>query len=104
MEQSIIKVNTQTLGDDSTSVDGYLKDLSLQLANLQSSITELNKMWTGEAYNAFQSAVNSDLVALQTVIENMRAVYQFEQTAKTEYESCEGKVAKLISEISIKEV
>lgn len=104
MEQSIIKVNTQTLENDSNAIDGYLKDLSVQMENLQRSITELNKMWTGEAFNTFQSAVNSDLVALQAVIDNLKEVYRFEQTAKTEYESCEGKVAKLISEISIKEV
>lgn len=104
MEQSMIKVNTQTLENDSKAIDGYLKDLSAQMGNLKSSITELNKMWSGEAFNAFQSAVNSDLAALQMVIDNLKEVYRFEQTAKTEYESCEGKVAKLISEISIKEV
>ncbi len=104
MEQGIIKVNTQTLGDDSNSVSGYLKDLVSRKDELCKHVAVLNGMWEGDAYEAFVGAVNDDLAALQTVIDNLTRVYQFEQTAKSEYEACESKVAGLIDEISIKEV
>ena len=104
MEQSIVKVNTQLLGDDSNAVNEYLKDLVRQKEELQKSIVALNQMWTGDAYEAFVAAVNSDVAALQTVIGKLMQVYHFEQTAKVEYEQCERDISKLMSEISIKEV
>lgn len=104
MEQSIIKVHTQKLSDDSMTISGYLKDLALQKENLQSSIQALNQMWSGDAYDAFVKSVNTDIAALQTVIDNLTQVYTYEQKAKDAYEKCENQVAKLIDEISIKEM
>lgn len=104
MEQSMIKINTQLLDEDSVSVNKYLKDLLSKKEDLYRSVTALNQMWSGDAYDAFVKAVNDDLAALQIVIDNLTQVYRFEQTAKSEYEICEARVAKLVDEISIREV
>lgn len=104
MEPNIIKINTQTLGDDSESVSRYLQDLVSKKDDLRESVAGLNEIWSGDAYDMFAAAVNEDLALLQTVIDNLTHVYQFEQTAKWEYENCEEKVARLIDDISIKEV
>lgn len=104
MGSDIIKVNTLKLGEDSEDINQYIKDLDTQMSSLKNSISELNKMWEGESYKAFKAAVDSDLSALQTLIENLQKVYQYEQRAKTDYDNCEQQVARIIDEIIIKEV
>lgn len=101
MDVEYIKVNTQKLGDDSVSVKKYLDDLAELKVELETGITQLNQMWTGEAYTAFRQAVDDDLKALQTVIDNVTEVYNFEVKAKSEYESCEQTVATLINSVTI---
>ena len=105
MENSQIKVNTVTLGNDMETINGYLKDLKTQKGNLAGSMIELNSMWSGEAYDAFVQAVNNDLQLLQAVIDDLtNSVYAYEVRAKSKYEECERQVSALIDGISIKEV
>lgn len=105
MENSQIKVNTVTLGNDMETINGYLKDLKTQKGNLAGSMIELNSMWSGEAYDAFVQAVNNDLQLLQAVIDDLtNSVYAYETRAKSKYEECEKQVRALIDDITIKEV
>ena len=105
MDNSQIKVNTITLGNDSDTINGYLKDLETQKGNLAGSMIELNNMWSGSAYEEFVKAVNGDLGLLQTLIDNLKkSVYDYEVNAKSKYEECERQVSALIADISIKEV
>lgn len=105
MENSQIKVNTVTLGNDMETINGYLKDLKTQKGNLAGSMIELNSMWSGDAYDAFVQAVNNDLQLLQAVIDDLtNSVYAYEAKAKSKYEECEKQVRALIDDITIKEV
>ncbi len=93
------------MGTDSETIKGYLKDLETQKGNLASSMIELNRMWSGDAYDAFVQAVADDLNYLQAVIDDLTDhVYAFEVNAKSKYEECEKQVSALIADITIKEV
>ena len=103
MEHDQIKVNTQTLDTDSQTVLGYLKDIEKQKGNVASSMIELNRMWSGPAYDQFVAVVSDDLTRLDLLLENLKKIYNYEQRAKTEYEKCESQIKTMIDDLKIKE-
>lgn len=100
----IIKTNTSKLANDSARVKSYIKNLQEKKKELDQKVQRMNSMWEGEAYKGFCNAVRDDLNALQTVIDNLENVYDYEQRAKSEYEKCENKISRIISSVHIKEV
>ncbi|MGN0290473.1 MAG: WXG100 family type VII secretion target [Lachnospiraceae bacterium] len=96
-----IKVNTTRLQKDSEKVNKYVSNMEKEISKMKDSVSQLDKMWDGESSTAFKKAFNDDMNAMATIIKNLKGVYSYESNAKKKYESCETKVASLISEIRV---
>ena len=79
-----IKINTNRLQSDAEQVNNCIA-----------------QMWDGDGSEAFKAAFASDMKMLSSMIQNLKKVYQFEQTAKSKYNSCEQKVAEMIHNIRV---
>lgn len=96
-----IRVNTNTLQNDTTSISGDLKQVQRKIEAMQTDVTAMNQMWTGEANKAFNQAFNDDIKILQSLCEALEELIGYETTAKSEYDKCEKNVASLISSMNV---
>lgn len=92
-----IKVNTNRLKSDADSVGVNIAKMQASMNSLKRDVTKLNTMWSGETNDTFKKAFEDDMNALNTMITNLNKIYSFETNAKTKYETCEKKVASLVS-------
>lgn len=96
-----IKVNTSTLKNDTASIQGYLKKVQKQITEMQSDVSSMNKMWSGEANQAFNQVFQDDINTMGELCKAIEGVIAFETNAKTEYNNCEKTVSSLVSGINI---
>ncbi len=96
-----IKVNTNSLKSDASSIEASIKRINISLKNLQSDLIKLDSMWDGPASETFKVAYNSDIEALRTVISNLTKLNNYEKTARNKYDSCEQKVGSIVSSIKV---
>lgn len=93
------KVSTARLKSDAGSVKGYIDQMERKLTALRNDATQLDAMWDGPASESFKEAFNADLAALETMISNLKKLYNYEQMAKEKYESCETQVQSVVSDM-----
>lgn len=98
---SKIKINTNSLKADASSIGSSIQKINKSLTNLQSDMAKLDAMWDGPASESFKIAYKSDISALNTVISNLKKLNNFENTARTKYDSCEQKVGSIVSSIKV---
>ena len=96
-----IKINTNRLQSDAEQVNNCIAQMKAEMEKMQESVTRMDQMWDGDGSEAFKAAFASDMKMLSSMIQNLKKVYQFEQTAKSKYNSCEQKVAEMIHNIRV---
>lgn len=96
-----IKVNTTRLRTDAEKVNKYISNIEASKKALQECLVKLDKMWDGEASEAFKKAMAKDILELEAMIENLKEIYKYETNAKNKYDTCEGRVAELIAQIKV---
>lgn len=96
-----IRVNTGRLKTDAEQVLGCIKDMKSEMSKMKESVAQLDQMWDGPSSEAFAKVFQDDMEALNTILENLDKVYEYEVTAKEKYEECENKVSDLISQIRV---
>ena len=96
-----IKINTNSLKSDATSIGTSIQNMSRSLSNLKSDMQKLDSMWDGPASETFKAAYNSDISMLNNVISNLKKINNFETTACKKYKSCEQKVGSIVSSIKV---
>lgn len=101
MAVSKIKINTSTLKKDTESISQALKDIRKKIKAMQSDVNALNGMWVGDANEAFNKAFQDDITDLGLICDNIQNVIDYEQKAKSEYDTCEEKVSDLINSITV---
>ncbi len=97
----IIAVNTVRLGNDAEDVEMCIKNINKKISEMKSSVSDLDSMWDGPASDAFKKAFQSDMKAMESVVEGLNDLKKYEDQAKSKYEACENEVAALVSEIKI---
>ena len=73
-----IKVNTTRLGNDAEKVKEYIDNIEKARKQIQTRASNINSMWDGQASEAFQKAIKSDLKELKEIIKNLKQVYDYE--------------------------
>lgn len=101
MAISKIKVNTVTLKKDTDLVTQSLKNIQKKIKAMQTDVDELNRMWSGDANEAFNETFQSDIDNLNKICNDIQSVINYEENAKTEYDTCEEKISELINTITI---
>lgn len=96
-----IRINTKTLQSDTSVIDKRLKNVVKKIESMQADVTEMNRMWEGEANKAFQKAFQDDIQVMGELCKSIQEIIRYEVNAKAEYDSCENKVASMISSINI---
>lgn len=96
-----IKVNTGTLKQDTESITESLKKIKDKIKAMQADVKSLNGMWSGEANEQFNQAFQDDLTDLGFICDSIQSLIDYETNAKTEYDTCETKVADLINSITV---
>ena len=101
MAASKIKINTKSLKKDTEDISNALKTIQTKIESLQSDVTALNQMWTGDANKEFNKAFQDDITDLEQICKSIQKLINYEKKAKSEYNSCEQKVSDLIDDIHI---
>lgn len=96
-----IKINTNTLKNDTASIQKYLKQVEKKIETMQTDVKAMNQMWSGDANKAFNKAFNDDIKVLLELCKALEGIATYETTARTEYDKCENKVSSLISSMSV---
>ncbi|MDE6957733.1 MAG: WXG100 family type VII secretion target [Lachnospiraceae bacterium] len=96
-----IKIHTNRLQNDSNQIKSCIINMKSEMANMKESVSQLDQMWDGPSSEALKKVFQDDMNALNTIISNLNKIFEYETTAKTKYEECEGKVSELIAGIRI---
>lgn len=96
-----IKVDTGQLRTTEETVRGKIKAINSALDEIRGQITALNQMWTGEANATFNSTFQQDITDLETLVNSMTDIADYENTARGAYENCEASVEEVIASIQI---
>lgn len=96
-----IKVNTNRLNGDAETIARLIQSIKTELGNMKQSVAHLDGMWDGPGSEAFKSAVQDDMNAMETVLRNVESIHSYEVNAKTKYESCERRVGDIVAGIRV---
>lgn len=96
-----IRVNTHVLKNDADTVQQCISRMKKCKANISSAVVTLDGMWDGPSSEAFKGAVHKDLSDLQTIINQLQNINQYEITAKDKYNACENRVGEIVRSIRI---
>lgn len=62
--------------------------------------SEINEILVS-LYQKFKAAVQNDLNDLQTIIDQLQKICQYEVTAKNKYNDCENRVGEIVRSIRV---
>lgn len=96
-----IRVDTGKLSGTESAVRAQLKGIRDALNKMQSDVSALNAMWTGEANQAFNQTFQKDIRDLDALCSEIQAIADFEHHAHDEYVKCEHNVSDIINAINI---
>lgn len=96
-----IKINTNRLKNDADQVKGNITNMKAEMTKMKESVSQLDKMWDGPSSEAFAQVFQDDMQALNTILDNLDKIYQYETTAKSKYDTCENKISDLIAGIHV---
>ena len=97
--EDMIKANTSRLGSDVTDIQGRIEEMEKKLADLKEHSVALNAMCDGLDAQEIKAAMGEDISALESMIKQLRALNEYEEYARTQYDECESKVGDLVSQI-----
>lgn len=101
MANSIIEVNTGTLRNDVSEIQGELQSLRRQVTALRNAASALGSTWEGNAKTAFMEALTDDINRLETLISAIEKFTNKTSDARTEYDRCENSVSQIIASIKV---
>lgn len=99
MSASIIKVNTDSLHNDISSIAESIGNIERSVKGLEDAYAALSAMWEGPACEVFRVTYLDDIENLRTVIGNLKKINGFETEANNKYTACEGEIGSLISSL-----
>ena len=97
----IIETNTEAMQSDISSVDAMISQLTGDLKNLVSCAERIAAMWTGEAKEAYEAELHSELTELNELIKTVQELNRGTESARGRYVECESNVASIISSINV---
>ncbi len=98
---SKIKTDTSKLKSDSESVDQIVKSLKREVKSLQHDIQVMNQMWSGETSEQYKKVVLNDINDLETIVNGIANIRNYEETCQENYDKCEESIANIIREIKV---
>lgn len=101
MAANIIEVNTATLKNDVSEIDGELRGVISEADKLDGILSQLEGMWEGPAKQAFFAAVRDDLGRLRELVKAMQTLTSKTGEAREEYDRCENAVAQIVASIKV---
>ena len=96
-----IRDNTHALNNDANSVQKCIERMKKNKDNISNAVLTLDGMWDGPSSEAFKAAVQNDLNDLQTIIDQLQKICQYEVTAKNKYNDCENRVGEIVRSIRV---
>lgn len=96
-----IRCNTSTLATDNGDVDGYIRQIRANKAQIENIVRRLDSMWDGDASEAFKVRMIDQMNQLENYCVSLESVSNYEKNAVTEYEQCIRDVDGIISSISV---
>ena len=96
-----IKVNTGAINRDAGTMEESIQRIRKRAASLKEAMQQLDEMWDGPSSEAFKASFQADREALEGIIKGLDEIHRYATEAKNKYDSCEGKVAGLISQIRV---
>lgn len=94
-----IRVNTGRMKQDVDNIMASVNQISMKYTDLIQKKAELDTMWDGPASESFKKVTEDDMIALATVIGNLKKVYEYENIARERYEQCENRISGEIAGI-----
>ncbi|MDO4634027.1 MAG: WXG100 family type VII secretion target [Eubacteriales bacterium] len=101
MAANKIKVNTNSLSQTQKELQARLKKIRSDIENISNDMNTLSSMWSGDAHEAFDDQIASDIGFLNEVCKGIDSIISFEGTAVTEYNKCEEMVGDLVAQIRV---
>ncbi len=97
----VIQIDTDKLNSDAKEVKSHITSIRSQLKALKEQALLLDGMWSGPGSEAFKAAFHSDLAALETIIENLNHLNEYENDVLRRFQRCERNVKETIAEIRL---
>ena len=101
MDVSEIKVSTTKLKKDNEKVASLIKSMRDHLDKITDSRNRLDRMWEGQAKEAFSKAYDDDRKFAETVLKDIDGARKFEAGAIAAYEACENAITSLVASVKI---
>lgn len=96
-----IKINTETLRNDSGTIEELVISAEKQLQEVYLETESLEGMWEGSAKEAFVTQFALDYAALKNVCSYVKSFAENLGKAAAEYERCESGVKEAIDAIKV---
>ena len=96
-----ININLEKLSATMQALTKTCRELDGHIQKIESLTGSLSGMWAGEAHQAFQAAVQSDIAALKAAKELLKTVTDFEDQSWEAYSTCESFSCEQVGGISL---
>lgn len=96
-----IRINTDRLGTDAGRIQGYIGNITKEMADMKQSVSALERMWEGPGQDAFHKSFWDDMTAVEAAVSSLKELLAYDVNAKTQYEQCDRKVASMIADIRV---
>lgn len=97
----LIKVNTGRLTSDASEIRKHIAGIRKKIEELRTHNIILDSMWDGPGSEAFKTAFESDIAALEAMLGSLEVMNGYEENAGRKYDECESKVADLVDQIKV---
>ena len=94
VDMSLLKNTVETL-------NGQLAELTKGMNDIFQDIAEMDRMWDGEANNAFKQQFEIDHQMMNDMFETIRSIIDCYDFAEREYTKCEDEVYGIVHSIKI---
>lgn len=96
-----VEVDINRLKKDAELLMSKSEEFKQEFGKLTSLMEDLNKMWTGQAKDTFQSQINNEISECRETIDTVNSLIQGMNDAVSEYEKCEADVGSYISRVRV---
>lgn len=96
-----IKCNMTTLASDAEEVRTNIGIMEENLSEIIQCKERLDNGWDGEASGVFLMVLEQEIQQMQAVIQRLKDLARYEETAKDTYNDGEKNISGIISEVSI---
>lgn len=98
---SVIETNTEAMKNDVGTISGHIAKLRSAAGEIEGVLTSLASSWEGDAATTYETLLKSDLETLRDLIDQVEALNQGTENAKTRYETCESNISDIIASITV---